>query len=297
MTDELDREALLESLEGVAIGESPNPRPNESTNTGDDNPPEPIDDQTDTSEVKVSDETPDESPNDESEADSRYEKLRKAEQRQNKAWQKIEDEKSEVRKLREELDSSRAELDADRLKVAEGITNVGSTQSPETLDKVAEKFRDEGEPELADEAERMANEARVTQSEAYKAVDIDRFKKSWEVNLNGEIAANPDLKDPETALYKTVKQLMAEKPVLATYETGFSDAVEVAKNILRVGKVGSLETENKKLLEELNDLKQRTELSSGDVPKRGRPKSFDDLDVSEQKRRVYAMCETADSGR
>ena len=296
MTDELDREALLESLEGVAIGESPDPRPNESTDTGDDNPPEPIDDQTDTGDAEVPDESPDAKAEPE-DADSRYEKLRKAEQRQNKAWQKIEDEKSEVRKLRDELDASRVELDADRLKIAEGITNVGSTQSPETLDKVAEKFRDEGEPELADEAERMANEARVTQSDAFKAVDIDRFKKSWEVNLNGEIAANPDLKDPETALYKTVKQLMAEKPVLATYETGFSDAVEVAKNLLKVGKVGSLETENKKLLKELNDLKQRTQLSGGDVPKRGKPKGFDDLDVAEQKRRVYAMCETADSGR
>lgn len=299
MTDELDREAVLERLEGVKIGESLLPVPqDESKIAGEEQPPENIDAQTDTDPDPSSEETPDAGTEQETqETDSRYEKLRKAEQRQNKAWQKIEGEKADVRKLKEELDAERKALEGDRLQVAESLANTGKAHSPEALEKVAERFRDEGDPELAAEAEKMAKEARESQGNASKTVEVERFKETWRTSIEKETESNPDLKNSDSALYKTVAKLLREKPVLATYETGFTDAVEVAKSFLKGDQLSTLETENKRLKNELSTLKNRTQLKPGDAPRRPKERSFEDLSLEEQKQAVLRQCELADSRR
>jgi hypothetical protein len=297
MDEAMDRDAILKMLAGEEAGESPTPNPDEQSPTAEEptaaNEEVQVDDQSYEEESAETEDTGGgEDPDPETE--SRYEKLRKAEARQKKTWQKLDEEKRQLRELKEQLEAERGSIEQERLRVAEELSKAGTEHSPDIYDQVAQKFEDEGEPELAEQARKMAEESRNRKQSASKTVEVEKFKKEWSESVSKLSEENPELKDADSELFKAVKYLLDNKPALTTYSTGFQDAVEVAKYYVDSQNLERITIENKKLKTELSNLKKKTNLGGGNVMRRTGPKGFDDMSHSEQRNALLKMVREAD---
>jgi hypothetical protein len=296
MDEAMDRESLLRMLAGEEVEESPTSDPENESPTANEpdaaNDEVHVDDQTDKTEPIETEDAADEA---DSKTESRYEKLRKAEARQAKTWKKIEQEKEQLKALREQVEADRNVLDQERVKVAEELSQSGTEHSPDVYEQVAQRFEDEGEPDLAEQARKMAEDSRKRKQNASKTVEIDKFKREWSQSVAKLSEENPDLKQPDSELYKAVKHLIDHKPALTTYSTGFADAVEVAKYYVDSRKLETIKTENKKLKEELDNFKRKTNLGGGDVTRRTGPPGFSDMSRSDQRNAILKMIRESDN--
>lgn len=287
MTEAMDRDAMLRLISGETSADSPTATPEQESPSVEEPPAA-------NEEAQVEEAKPAE-PIEETEqkTESKYEKLRKAEQRQAKAWKKLDEEKEQLRQAQEKITADRQQIETDRAKLADDIANKGDEASPDVYEAVAERFRDSGEPELAEEALRMAKEARSKKEDAQKTVEVNRFKQEWSDSVNELVKAKPELNDPESELYKATEFLLKNKPALSTYSTGFRDAVEVAEYYVNSKNLETVSNENKKLREELDNYKRKLNLGSGDVPRRSAPKGFDDMSRDEQRDAILRMTRSA----
>ena len=287
MTEAMDRDAMLRLISGETSADSPTATPEQESPSVEESP-------TANEEAQVEEAKPAE-PIEETDqkTESKYEKLRKAEQRQAKAWKKLDEEKEQLRQAQEKITADREQIETDRAKLADDIANKGDEASPDVYEAVAERFRDSGEPELAEEALRMAKEARSKKEDAQKTVEVNRFKQEWSDSVNELVKARPELNDPESELYKATEFLLKNKPALSTYSTGFRDAVEVAEYYVNSKNLETVSNENKKLREELDNYKRKLNLGSGDVPRRSAPKGFDDMNRDEQRDAILRMTRSA----
>ena len=287
MTEAMDRDAMLRLISGETSADSPTATPEQESPSVEESP-------TANEEAQVEEAKPAE-PIEETDqkTESKYEKLRKAEQRQAKAWKKLDEEKEQLRQAQEKIAADRQQIETDRAKLADDIANKGDEASPDVYEAVAERFRDSGEPELAEEALRMAKEARSKKEDAQKTVEVNRFKQEWSDSVNELVKAKPELNDPESELYKATEFLLKNKPALSTYSTGFRDAVEVAEYYVNSKNLETVSNENKKLREELDNYKRKLNLGSGDVPRRSAPKGFSDMSRDEQRDAILRMTRSA----
>lgn len=287
MTEAMDRDAMLRLISGETSADSPTATPEQESPSVDEPPAA-------NEEAQVEEAKPAE-PIEETDqkTESKYEKLRKAEQRQAKAWKKLDEEKEQLRQAQEKIAADRQQIETDRAKLADDIANKGDEASPDVYEAVAERFRDSGEPELAEEALRMAKEARSKREDAQKTVEVNRFKQEWSDSVNELVKAKPELNDPESELYKATEFLLKNKPALSTYSTGFRDAVEVAEYYVNSKNLETVSNENKKLREELDNYKRKLNLGSGDVPRRSAPKGFSDMNRDEQRDAILRMTRSA----
>ena len=154
--------------------------------------------------------------------------------------------------VKEQLEAERNSIEQERLRVAEDLSKAGAEHSPDIYDQVAQRFEDEGEPELAEQARQMAEESRNRKQSASKTVEVEKFKREWSESVSKMSEQNPELKDADSELFKAVKYLLDNKPALTTYSTGFQDAVEVAKYYVDSQNLERITIENKKLKTEWN---------------------------------------------
>lgn len=289
MTETMDRDAMLRLISGENEAESPTAEPEEESTTVDESPAANEQTQTDESQTEIESSEPEP----DAKTESKYEKLRKAEARQAKTWQKLSEEKEQLKKMKEDFELSQKQLEDDRVKLADQIASGGDEATPDVYEAVAERFRDQGEPELADEAVKMAKEAREKRENASKTVEVNRFKKEWADSVNEIVKAKPDLNDHDSELYKATEYLLKNKPALSTYSTGFRDAVEVAEYYVNSQKLETVKEQNHKLTEELNSYKRKLNLGTSDVPRRSGPKGFDDMSRNEQREAILKMTRSA----
>lgn len=224
---------------------------------------------------------------DETKLESRYEKLKKAEARQAKTWQKLDSEREAVKAERAALDQQRAEIERLREETQRTLASDAIGRSPEMYRRAAEGFRAEGEEDLAEQAEKMAKELEQQKSEASKQVQVSDLKRQWDESVHKAVEANPELKDSTSPLFKEVTTLLRNKPVLGTYPDGFNDALEVSKAVLAARKASELEKQNSELSKELERYKSLTSLGDGGGSRPGTKKKFEDLSLEDQ--RAYLL--------
>lgn len=227
---------------------------------------------------------------DEAKLESRYEKLAKEKARLAKSWQKMDSERESIKAERAALDQQRAEIERAREEYQRQLASDAIGKSPEMYRKAAEGLREEGEIDLAEQAERIAKELEQQKSEASKNVAITDAKKQWDESVKQAIKENPELNDPNSQLFQEVTGLLKTKQVLGTYPGGFNDALEVAKTIIEARKAQSLESKISELSKELEKYKAMTSLGSsgGGVP-RPSQKSFDEMTEEEMRAHILRM--------
>lgn len=222
--------------------------------------------------------------------DPKLSKYQRAKQREAKAWKKITEEKASLKNQQEQLqaqlqefEAQKAQLDQERSKVTEQLAKGPDTQTPDALRMVAEQYREEGNEEMAQLAEAKAKEAETTQSKAKLEVQQREFKEAYSKDVDSVVKENPDLRDPNSELYKAVVQIVNSRPQFKGYVGGMSDAVQAAKWQLGAGLSDRLAQENQKLKTDLENLRKKTSLGSGSGNrKQAQPQALEKMSIEEE---------------
>jgi hypothetical protein len=220
-------------------------------------------------------------------------KFAKEQERREKSWKALNEQKEALQKEREAFERQRQELEAQRKQATEKPAPKSS--EADEYEAVAKDFEAEGKHDLAARAREKAGEIRRREEQTSQQARQQEFLSKWNDNLSKEVEANPDLSNPETALHKDVAALLKKMPILSTYPEGIRDAVEYIKTKHEAGSAADLRKqveEHKKKIEELN--KRLEPSGSFPAPLPGGKKSFDQLSEKEQEAELRRLAEEAD---
>jgi hypothetical protein len=212
--------------------------------------------------------------------------------RQNKSWRRINSEKEAIRAEREELDSLRKKLNQaspqERYLDEQGL-------SAQDYEEAAESFTEDGEVDKAEAAQIRAAEVRSKAEKEFSDDVDDSFKESWRNNFIKSSREHPELDDESSEFYQQVQRLIIEKPVLATYSNGISDAVDIVSMRGKVQQSSSLQEQISALENENTGLKSKLSIG-GSAPSDGpsADRDFKDLSKTDQFEALKQMAARAD---
>ena len=238
-----------------------------------------VDQKGDSSLTTTESESPVES-SDKAKEPSKYEKLKN---RQQKEWDAIQQAKAEAKAEKERLERERHEFmrERDEARKADQERPVGKFDATDYRN-AAKQFREEGREDLAEQAEKRAQEVDKHEAQRQERNARELGEKAWNDNLSKMVDKHPELKDSNSSLHKKVADLLNTKAVLRQYPGGIVDAVEIAQLALKTDNSTGLADEVEKLRKENAEFKKRLQPGVGSPSTPAPKKQFKDLSVAEQ---------------
>jgi myosin heavy subunit len=141
-------------------------------------------------------------------------KEEKEQKRYDRSWKKLQEEKAEVERQKKELAAEMAKTAKTRDLKDEQDDDGYSVKDYEYAKK---KFEDEGNDELAREAESKA-----------KSLYFQGFQKAWKANMDEMIDQYPDLSDSRKPFTITCDKVLKTLPFLQTIPDGCKYVVRIA---------------------------------------------------------------------
>ena len=219
-------------------------------------------------------------------------KVDKAEARQNRAWQKINSAKEDIAREREELLEMRSRLNQSSPR-EQYLDERGL--SAKDYEEVAESYMQEGNLEGAEDAKKRASEVRMDAEKQFSD-DVDNsFKEACKNNFNAAAKEYPDLNNQESEFSQKVQGLIIEKPVLATYTGGISDAADIIGMRTRVENSSGLQSQVDALQSENDNLKSKLFIGGSAPADRPTQKGFNELSDKDQFAELQRMAAAADA--
>jgi hypothetical protein len=225
----------------------------------------------------------------ESSEESKYAKARKEQERQDRSWKKLEEEKASLRSEREKFDRERQQITQEKAKAKEYRDSTGYTA--EDYEKFA---RETDDPSLAEEASKRADALRSEASEARNKVAQEDFAKGWQENLNALLSQDPELHNRESDIGKELSKVLAERPLFSATPDGIRHAYEFAKARQSASLVSGLKDEVSKLKQENERLNKLTGLSASGPNQKPSPKTFSEMTSKDQERFLERAAAEAD---
>lgn len=225
------------------------------------------------------------------EDESKYSKARKEQERQDRSWKKLEEEKAALRAEKEAIEAAKKEVETVKVKVKAFRDEHGYTA--EDYDSFAKNAED---VDLAERARNKAVELRKKEEETKANSSRDEFVAEWNKSLAEVLEEHPDLKDETSDMGKELKKVLAERKVFSFAPDGIKHAVEFVKLQRQSGLVSGLETENATLKKEIERLNKLTGISGSGPTQRPSSKSFDDMTSTEQAAHLKRQAEEFDKG-
>ena len=238
-----------------------------------------VDQKGDSSLTTTESESPVES-SDKAKEPSKYEKLKN---RQQKEWDAIQQAKAESKAEKERLERERQEFmrERDEARKADQERPAGKFDATDYRN-AAKQFREEGREDLAEQADKRAQEVEKYEVQSQERKVKEMGEKAWNENLNRLVDKHPDLKDSNSNLHKKVAELLNSKAVLRQYPDGIVDAVEIAQLALKTDNSTGLADEVEKLRKENAEFKKRLQPGVGSPSTPAPKKQFKDLSSAEQ---------------
>ena len=238
-----------------------------------------VDQKGDSSLTTTESESPVES-SDKAKEPSKYEKLKN---RQQKEWDAIQQAKAEAKAEKERLERERHEFmrERDEARKADQERPAGKFDATDYRN-AAKQFREEGREDLAEQAEKRAQEVDKHEAQRQERNARELGEKAWNDNLSKMVDKHPELKDANSSLHKKVSDLLNTKAVLRQYPGGIVDAVEIAQLALKTDNSTGLADEVEKLRKENAEFKKRLQPGVGSPSTPAPKKQFKDLSVAEQ---------------
>jgi hypothetical protein len=238
-----------------------------------------VDKKGDSSLTTTESESPVES-SDKAKEPSKYEKLKN---RQQKEWDAIQQAKAESKAEKERLERERQEFmrERDEARKADQERPAGKFDATDYRN-AAKQFREEGREDLAEQADKRAQEVEKYEVQSQERKVKEMGEKAWNENLNRLVDKHPDLKDSNSNLHKKVAELLNSKAVLRQYPDGIVDAVEIAQLALKTDNSTGLADEVEKLRKENAEFKKRLQPGVGSPSTPAPKKQFKDLSSAEQ---------------
>ena len=209
-----EREQLLAAMEAAytAAGEEPQESGNLAPdNQSDEEQVAAPEQEAQTQEVEA--EAPEQTSDAETDEKPLTNREKKSNERLNRNWDKLNEEKAALKKEREELEALKQQHQDDQT-------------SPDDYRELAERYKEDGETELAELALEKAKEveARKTASEQNKVAES--IQSDWTENLKDLQEQYPELKDSSSEMARGVGNILDQRPHLRAYSEGIQDAVE-----------------------------------------------------------------------
>ena len=234
-------------------------------------------------------------------------KAQKDEERRDRSWKKLQQERAEF--LRQ-----RAEFEASKLTQFQTQLNNPAV-NPEALaqsyDELAQQFEDAGDFANADESRRRAESLRRSNSAQQNSqlmphqtqhpdtAGSRQFMAAWSANVERAKNDFPEMQDENSDFGKTVTALL-RAPDTAAYFSGRPDGAYVAAQLTNLKmsamRVPALEKENAALKEEIKKLRQDMTLpDSGAGGRAGATISFDSMTLAQQEAFLRKQAESDDA--
>ena len=209
-------------------------------------------------------------------------KDQKETERFDRNWKKLEERRTEVERKEKEL--AEREKQASKTKdVRDEIDTDG--YSVKDYEFAAKKFRDEGDNDLAVQAEQKA-----------KSLYYHAFQNAWRSNMNEMIDQYPDLSDSRKPFTIACDKVLEALPFLKTIPEGCKYAVRIARGDTSDSLISELKAENGKLKKEVERFQKATRLSGSLPNKLPQGKTFDTMSSDERFSYLRDMADAADRG-
>jgi hypothetical protein len=211
--------------------------------------------------------------------------------RKTKTWETINAEKQAIKAEKEALARERDEWQKQRQQTEAKANDTYRDEAGFTADdyeKAAKEFEADGDKDLAKAASKKAAEARKAAGEHQTKVQQERFNKAWEDTYVRLSEKEPDLKDPNSDLYKSTVDLIGKFQILRAAPDGLAHAVEIVKLQQSAARSQSLDAENKSLKEQLDKLQKKTAIGKGTAtqPLKAEETDFAKMPIKEQRERL-----------
>jgi len=191
---------------------------------------------------------------------TRYEK---AAARAAEEWKKVQAEKEAVAAEKEALRKEKETLEQSKRASGEYRDQGGFTA--EDYEAAAVAYHEEGNDEMAQVAQQRAQQTR----QAAEQSRIEATRNAFQAQIDQEIAARPELKDPSTPLGQATIEILKENQALMHRPDGFKRAVALAEAQIKAGSVPALQEENTRLKQEIEKLNKKLSIGPSGPAKRG----------------------------
>lgn len=248
-----------------------------------------------------------ESPTPDAKPESAFTKAQKEAERRDRSWKALESEKAQFREERAavlaQVDNLKRELQ--QLKAqAPAKDEHGATA--DTYERLAQRYKTEGNDEMAEAAQARADKLRRQQPaataetptvEPWRSPD---FQAKWKAETDAMMAETPELADPNHGLTKAANALLADKRWAAHFlarPDGIRAAVEVARLLEKSATVDKTLEELKTAKAEIDRLTKLTQVR-GSLPAgpNSGPKKLEEMNPDEAAAEVRRIAEAADRG-
>ena len=225
-------------------------------------------------------------------------KWAKNEVRKNKAWKAINAGKEENKRIREELEGMKAQLLEEQSDMDEGKAyrdEKGFTA--EDYENAAVRLREEGDADLAKDAEEKAKSVLDEGKKADQDRSVRDANRQWESARDDLYKEMPELKDNSSELTQTANGILKEHPNLMYLPEGqgLRHAVQVAQWKVAASKTDKSQAEVKELTDKLNKLEKKMSVGGGFTSEKlDGDKTFDDLSLDDQESYLLKAAATYD---
>ena len=229
-------------------------------------------------------------------------KQQKEDERRDRSWKKLEEEKARFAREKAEWETLKANSQSQANKTP-------ISQDPNALakafDDIALQFEEAGDFDKADEARKRAEELRsnpqATQQQMQSqntSANNQQFQVAWSANIERAMADFPEMKDPNSDFGRNVQALL-RAPDSAQFFNSRPDGIYVAAQLthlkMTASRVPALEKENASLKEQIKQLRQGMGLpSTGSRNRAGESTPFDSLSLAEQEKILLKQASEAD---
>lgn len=202
-------------------------------------------------------------------------------ERKMRSWKTLNEEKGKLQKEREEFEQSKEKW---RLRQLEETNEVRDEDGYSAMDydKAANEFREDGETDLAVDAEEKASRLREQEREGAKKLQAKQFGDEFRRNYESARSKYPELGDHDSELFKRTEQVFLHYPELLGDSDGPRKAAWVASRDLMASKAETLQDENSQLRSELEEYKSK--LSIGGSQPAPRPASREFMELKPEDR-------------
>lgn len=212
------------------------------------------------------------------------ERKKKDDERFDRNWKKLQEEKEATRQERLKHESDLKELEELR---ATRIESESLTQARE-FDRLAEEFEAEGNPDAAKLARSKSAQARNEASTKLQEERGKRFMQEWRSNYEKAAEADKDLYDDSSQLFQSVEALLKAEPVLRNMPDGINKAVAYVKNSLAAQESVQLKADLAERDKRIAELTQKLTLGGSNPAAFSGNKDFKDMDRASQRKALLA---------
>ena len=199
-------------------------------------------------------------------------------ERKMRSWKSLNEDKEQFQKEREEFEQQKEKWRVQQMSETNEVRD-DEGYSAKDYDKAAKEFRDDGEVDLAVDAEDKANKLREQEGEVAKKLQADKFSKDFRSNYEQARTAYPDLADHDSELFKRTEQVFLYYPELLGDADGPRKAAWVASRDILASQAESFRDENQQLKNELEEYKSKLSISGSQPAPRPPSKEFMEMDA------------------